>query len=91
MVQSNRKDILASESDNLLIANGDFVVGESNDQHIRHIIMGNAGDYPEKPKLGVGFQRYQHASLTPETKAKWRRLIQIHLILDGYDDRTISI
>lgn len=91
MVQSNRKDILVSESDDLLIIDGDFVVGESSNQHIRHIIMGNAGDYPEKPKLGVGFQCYQHAPLTPETKAKWQRLIQIHLISDGYDDRTISI
>jgi hypothetical protein len=39
---------------NLLIANGDFVVGDSSNQHQEHILIAHKGEYREFPEIGVG-------------------------------------
>jgi hypothetical protein len=91
MAQSNRKDILVSELNDFLIANGDFIVGESDNQHIRHIFQGNVGDFAEKPLLGIGIERHLNMSLTPELKAALHRKIAIQLQIDSYNASEIEI
>ena len=51
------RDILLDENDDLLIRNGDFVIGESDNQHQQHILIANKGEYKESPEVGVGISK----------------------------------
>ena len=46
------KDILIN--DDIGIKNGDLVVGESDSQHIEHILTAKTGHFYQFPTLGVG-------------------------------------
>lgn len=50
-------DIL-TESEDLSIVNGDWVVGESTEQHQRALIIDRKGDYKEKPTACVDALSY---------------------------------
>lgn len=75
-----RKDILLHDDD-LRIENGDFVIDESDTQHVQHIINAEKGHYKQFPLLGVGVRRYLNAPLN----GSLRREIQLQLQADGYD------
>ena len=47
-------DLLLDPSGDLSIVNGDFVIGDSSNQHQEHILIANKGEYKEFPELGVG-------------------------------------
>lgn len=48
------KDILLDSKGDLLIQNGDFVIGESDNQHQLDIITAAKGEFKEFPEIGVG-------------------------------------
>lgn len=50
-------DFLLDENGDLLIQNGDLVVGPSDNQHIDDIISSFAGFFKENPNLGVGINQ----------------------------------
>ncbi|AUS06473.1 oxidase [Pseudotamlana carrageenivorans] len=50
-------DILIDTNNELIIENGDFVIGLSDEQHQKHIIIANKGEYKESPEVGVGIQQ----------------------------------
>lgn len=79
---SERKDILLGgdiEFD-LLIDNGDFVVGNSDEQNVRCILEANQGQFRQFPFVGVGIRRM----LNGFVEGKERRFIQLQLESDGY-------
>ncbi|MRX40396.1 oxidase [Flavobacterium sp. LC2016-23] len=47
-------DILLNKTGDLLIQNGDIVIGYSDNQHQEDILLASKGDYKEFPELGVG-------------------------------------
>lgn len=49
------KDILFN--DDIEIKNGDFAIGESDNQHVKHILLASKGEYKFSPELGVGIDR----------------------------------
>ena len=49
------KDFLFN--DDLEFKNGDFAIGESDNQHVQHILLCSKGEYKERPELGVGLER----------------------------------
>lgn len=51
-------DILLDENDDLLIENGDFVIGESTLQHQRLLLLCNKGEFKENPTRCIGLNRY---------------------------------
>lgn len=51
-------DILLDENDDLLIENGDFVIGESTLQHQRLLLLCNKGEFKEYPTRCIGLNRY---------------------------------
>ena len=79
-----RTDILYT--DDLQITNGDFEIGESDQQHIRHILEAMQGSYKQKPLLGVGIREYLNSPMDGEL----RRLIQLQLQADGYSAVNIT-
>lgn len=44
-------------TDDLELTNGDFSIGESNNQHIQHILLSNKGEYKATPEIGVGLDK----------------------------------
>lgn len=83
-----RKDILVDDNNDLLIENGDFVVGDSDIQHIDHIITAQPGEYKETPQIGLGVINYLKSNTT---KTKFKRDLRVQLNFDGYDNPNIDL
>jgi hypothetical protein len=49
-------DFLLDENGDLLIENGDFVIGDSSSQHQKDILMATKGEFKEFPEIGVGIE-----------------------------------
>lgn len=56
------KDFLTDDDNILLINNGDFLIGESEDQHIEAILRSEKGHWKETPFLGVGISKAINSS-----------------------------
>lgn len=50
------KDFVFDDNGDLLIQNGDFVIGESDNQHQLDILLAEKGEFKEFPEIGVGIQ-----------------------------------
>lgn len=50
------QDFLMDENGDLLIQNGDFVIGNSELQHQEDILAAHKGEYKEYPEIGVGIK-----------------------------------
>ncbi|CAB4126661.1 hypothetical protein UFOVP87_4 [uncultured Caudovirales phage] len=59
------QDILLNDEDDLLIANGDFLVGYSDEQHLALITIMDLGHLKENPFLGIGINRKLGSSENP--------------------------
>lgn len=82
-----RQDYLKDESGDLLIQNGDFVVGESDHQHINDIIIASPGDYRQYPDVGFNAIRFLN-SVGRENQFKSE--LRAALENDGYKVRKID-
>lgn len=82
------QDILLDENGDLLIENGDFVVGPSDNQHIALIINTWLGDWKQFPLCGLGIDDYLASPSTPEVL---KRDLTVQLIKDGYKINDIEI
>lgn len=86
---NTRKDILFNNVDDrydLEIRNGDFVIGNSDIQNIRHIVEADQGQFKQWPKIGVAIRRYLDGNNIGEMKRK----ALIHLKADGYTPRKVN-
>lgn len=52
------QDLLLDDTDDLLIENGDFVIGISDLQHQEHLLVAQKGDFKQYPDIGVGIQNF---------------------------------
>jgi hypothetical protein len=77
---ANRTDIRTDEDNDPVIANGDFQVSASDDQHVQHILLANPGSYKRIPALGAGITMAQNGAVNSRSK----RIIREALALDGY-------
>jgi hypothetical protein len=78
-----RKDFLQDENGDLVIKNGDFVIVDSNEQHVADIIDSNSNDYKEYPYIGLNLASYLSTNID---KNQLNTNIKNQLALDGYDD-----
>lgn len=83
------KDVLLSESGDLLIQNGDLVIGESSQQHVGLLVELHKGELKEFPTTGFGISRYLKKSTASLTR--FTRELKIELEADGFPDAKISI
>lgn len=83
-----RQDIQVNESGELLIKNGDFVIDESDRQHVEHIVIANPGEFKETPNLGFGAINKIKSNAD---KYRFKRDLKIQLGFDGYNDPTIDL
>ena len=83
------KDILLGETGDLLIENGDLVIGESSQQHVALLVELHKGELKEFPTTGFGINRYLKKSTSSLTR--FTREIKIELEADGFNDAKINI
>jgi hypothetical protein len=81
------KDILLDDTLDLQIVNGDFVVGESTEQHQKILILADKAEFKEYPMRGVGVLRY----LEEETPDNLAREIRQEFTIDGMTVNQIKI
>ncbi|WEK18168.1 MAG: hypothetical protein P0Y49_15360 [Candidatus Pedobacter colombiensis] len=83
-------DIMLSSTNDLLVENGDFSVGYSDDQHIMLVLMNSPGQLRHEPLIGIGIDRYKNSRLDHITIMKLKQEIRLQLQLDGFDASTIE-
>ena len=82
------KDFKQTDDDDFLVANGDFVISASDQQHLKDIIYSAPNWYKEFPQLGVNIQAYMSGK---SIGAELTRSIQLQLVSDGYKVNTINV
>ena len=81
------QDFLLDDSGDLLIQNGDFVVGNSDNQNAEDIISSFAGEWKEFPFVGVGLIQY----LKSQDGQKAVSIIKTQLQADGFDVKSVQV
>jgi hypothetical protein len=56
------KDFLTDDNNVLIIKDGDFLIGESEEQHLEAILWSEKGHWKETPFLGVGISKAINSS-----------------------------
>lgn len=49
-------DLLTDEDDDMMVRGGDFEIGESTEQHQKHILQTEKGEWRRTPYVGVGIR-----------------------------------
>lgn len=84
------KDLILSPTNDLLVENGDFVAGDSDDQHIMLVLLNTPGQLRNDPLIGVGIEKYKNSRLDLINIMKLKQEIRLQLQLDGFDASTIE-
>lgn len=82
------KDILLDENGDLKIVNGDFVVGDSDNQEIENLLIATKGEFKEFPLVGGDISKILK-SRSGQTAAL--KEIKYQLKNDGFDISDIKI
>lgn len=80
------KDILIN--DDIGFKNGDLVVGESDQQHVEHIISIKPGQFYQFPTLGVGIADQVKGSINRQSL---KQKIKVNLESDNYRINKIEV
>ena len=75
------KDILLSNENELQTLRGDFLVGDSDAQHVQHIIEATKGNFLENPTIGVNIAEYRNGNIS---LADLTKRVRLELQKDGY-------
>lgn len=81
------KDILLDDQNDLLIKDGDFVVGESLTQEVSIILRLNQGELKSDPLLGANLIRLINSAVSED---QLQTIIKMHLQRDGKDYEDIK-
>lgn len=73
----------------LVTLDGDFVIGESDDQHVELILTATKGSFLQSPDLGVDLPNFINKQNT--SSADLRRAINVNLLADGYKVQNLTI
>jgi len=76
-------DILFNADGDIDCAYGDFVIGESDQQHVEDILASNKGDYKQSPLVGVGIINYLHGPISGVRRERMRADMMLQLEADG--------
>lgn len=71
------------------IQSGDFVINESDDQHVELILTAAKGSFLQSPNLGVDMPIFINKQNTSSTDM--RRAINVNLLADGYKVLNLAI
>lgn len=83
MATDNVKDIDLTDALDLKIANGDFVVSDSDQNHILLIIKSYLGAFKQFPLVGVGIDYFRSSN---GQQSAIKRSISVQLEYDSYSN-----
>ncbi|MDP3679778.1 MAG: oxidase [Flavobacterium sp.] len=81
-------DFLLADDGDMTIANGDFLIGDSEAQDVELLITSSKGAWKEHPLIGVGIAQLVK---TRATEVRIKRDINEQLMLDGFINIDIDI
>ncbi|MBS7334263.1 MAG: hypothetical protein KIG88_11770 [Weeksellaceae bacterium] len=81
------KDIIRDQEQDVKIERGDFVIDESDQQHIEDIFIAQKGEFKEFPLVGFGAINYIKTQTTDD---EFKRDLKIQLEYDNYINSTID-
>ena len=81
-----RTDILLDGDLDLILENGDFLLGESDGQHAQLLLLSSEGDFTQFPKLGVGVTKYLKGSFDGAA----RRNVHLQFESDNYTIKNLD-
>jgi hypothetical protein len=84
-------DILTDDDGNRKIANGDWVVGPSDAQHMQHLLWATAGTYKQSPTMGIGIFRMINSSIGPTDMNALRARIVKNATADGMQVNNLEL
>lgn len=82
------KDFKLDQNGDLDTTGGDFLLNESDQVHIEHILKSNKGYWLETPLLGVGLINELNGS---KTRQELKQNIRRQLVLDNYTVKEVTI
>ena len=80
------KDLLLNDSFDLVIKNGDLVIGDSNVQHQNTLLITQPGSFKESPEVGVGIENF----LMDDDPAGLKNKVREEFTKDGQKVDSIS-
>lgn len=84
-------DILLGADGDLLIVDGDLVIGPANQQSIQLLIASAQGSWVDNPLGGVGILNYVNAPMDLATQDVLRRDVQEQMEMDGFEKSAVSL
>lgn len=84
-----RTDIMLNQIGDLEIIDGDFVVSESDAQHVELLLSATKGSIRQYPDMGAGLANFVKKQNT--AMAEMRRSIEVNLKADGYQVNDLII
>jgi len=84
------KDILMGADGDVSIINGDFNVGNSDEQHIEDILTARKGEYKNAPITGVDLFSFLNAPVTLVTRQKMEKEIAMQMKLDNASNISVD-
>lgn len=81
------KDLKRTDSQDLEIENGDFVIDKSDQQHIEDIFIAQKSEFKEFPLVGFGAINYIKTNVS---KSEFERDLRIQLEYDNYSNTEID-
>jgi hypothetical protein len=84
-----RKDLLLNENYEIQIANADFVIGQSDEQHVECLVITEKGQIKFSPASGFGL--YSRLKQRLQNTQQFVRELKIELDADGYTNAEIDI
>ena len=82
------KDLTLDLNNDLIIENGDFFIGQTDDQNIEAILLAEKGQFYQFPLLGYGITR---RLLGPFDRLTERKAIRENLRRDNYNVKVLNI
>lgn len=82
------KDIILDAEGDFSISNGDIFFGESDSQHVDHILLTDLGQFRQFPMLGVGIARLINGSIN---KIELSQKIRLNLESDNYNVSSVNV
>jgi hypothetical protein len=85
------KDFILGDDGDLQIVNGEFLVAESDEQSIEHILISQPGMWKQSPLVGVGLEDYLNAPGGAQALNALRKNINLQLEMDGFNVINLAI
>ncbi|MBV7268366.1 hypothetical protein [Winogradskyella luteola] len=80
-------DFLLDENDDIIIANGDLLIGESLTQEVSLILRVNQGEFKNDPLIGANLIQLVKTNVS---NSELKKRVKLHLQRDGKDYNQIK-